>query len=144
MKKLILLSSTIFLCTSMGLASLAQPHEGAYTRDEVRAELAQARASGEMANSEDSSRFINQYDSTGPAMTRHQVRDELEIAKMDGSFDRMNRDDSMTYLNAEQGRSGKTRAEVRAEFDQARRSGELAAMNSEDSSRMAHREIMAE
>ena len=102
------------------------------TREQVIAELQQARASGELAalNSEDSANFLQ--NKTVSTKTRAQVLAELQEAQKSGELAALNSEDSSNFLRSNQPASTKTRVQVMAELKQAQKSGELAALNSDD------------
>jgi hypothetical protein len=90
------------------------------SRAEVRAELAQARAAGQLENRGES---YGGFDRSAVASTksRDEVRAELDAARRDGTLDTRNE----SYGGADRTAiaSTKTRAEVRAELARAQASG---------------------
>lgn len=89
-----LLTSTVVLSTP----AFAADSSVVKTRAQVTAELAQARASGELGrmNSEDSANFLAAK-SFSPK-TRAQVLAELKNARADGELDRLNSEDKAVAL----------------------------------------------
>lgn len=102
------------------------------TREQVLNDLAQARASGELArlNSDDSASFMRTPSVS--TKTRAQVLAELNQARASGELARLNSDDSSIFLRSPS-TSTLTRAQVLAELKRAQDSGELAQMNRDPS-----------
>jgi NAD/NADP transhydrogenase alpha subunit len=101
------------------------------TRAQVTAELAQARASGELnrLNSDQAEFFVGRAVST---KSRAQVQAELAQAQASGELALLNSEDSARFLTGTAVASTKTRAQVLAELKQSQQSGEFAALHSED------------
>ena len=119
------------------LAAAALPAHAALTRDEVRAALAEARASGDLRAPGDSGRTLREqrpdlYPALPtPARTRAEAKDELADAQRHGEL--LHGDSGLSDAELHPGtypaRSappGLTRAEVRAELAQALRTGDIA------------------
>ncbi len=102
------------------------------TRAQVQAELAQARASGELnALNSDQPEFLYARP-TVSTKTRAQVQAELAQAQASGELASLNSEDSSRFLRGTAVASTKTRAQVIAELKASQASGEFAALNSED------------
>ena len=137
---------TLHLCCSAALllgTGLAFADTGPMTRQEVLADLAQSRTSGDIMtkNSEDSADFLRR-DSVS-SLTRKQVRQELEISRIDGSFAALNSEDGADFGRRYREASGTTRAEVRAELRRARADGDMKNQSAEDGG-YSRNEISAE
>jgi len=89
------------------------------TRAEVKADVARARASGELFRSDRDDRLFVQ-DIKGSSLTRAQVKAEVAAAVADGSIDQY--DTSTEYARAPVVESTLTRAQVREETRTALRS----------------------
>lgn len=131
------------------VAAHAEPDAGALTRQQVVAELEQARTAGTLHAfiGEDSGSFhLSRTAATGGA-PRAQVLAALRDARADGTLGAMSGEDSGSFHLARTESVGAlTRAEVRAAVEAARASGELHAMSGEDSGAfyMTHRAARTE
>ncbi len=104
------------------------------TREQVTAELAQARATGALAamNSDDPEHFM-QAPVAAKATSRAQVVADLKQARATGETAAMNSEDSGKFLqNNTQVAGAKTRAQVIAELRASQADGTLALLHSED------------
>ncbi len=128
---------SLVLLAALGTAAQAQPD---MTREQVKADLADAIRTGDILAPGDSGLKLNELypqryprPAAGPAMTRAQVRTELAEAIRTG--DMLAGGDSGRKLNEEfpqrypavVTQAGKTRAEVRAELAEAIRTGDIVA-----------------
>lgn len=105
-------SIALAIIATSAAAFAAEPGAAGKTRAEVRAELEQAYAQGQLGQTKEYVEFVN----VPSAKSRAQVREEL--AQMPPST-------STEYVEAPRLVSGKSRAEVRAELQQAYANGEL-------------------
>lgn len=109
---------------AIALAAVSAPSQAqngnpkGLTRAEVQAELARARAAGEIQPWNDEV-ILPTRNAPPSTVTRAQVRAELEAARASGELARLQRE---TYLAGEV-QSTKTRAQVSAETAEARRLG---------------------
>ncbi len=133
--------TTISLVLLAALGTTAQAQSG-MTREQVKAELAEAIRTGDVLAPGDSGMKLNElypqryaHPAAGPTVTRAQVKAELAEAIRTG--DMLAQGDSGLKLNEEFPQRypavvappGKTRAEVRAELAEAIRTGDIAANN---------------
>ncbi|WP_077034482.1 hypothetical protein [Pelomonas sp. KK5] len=94
-------SKTIIVLSGLCLALGAHAHDpaadGSRSRGEVKAELREMRASGELArvDGEDRSATVAPQEITTPALTRREVRQDLEAAKANGMLAALNSEDPM-------------------------------------------------
>jgi hypothetical protein len=136
-----IIRTTISLALLAALGTAAQAQSG-MTREQVKAELADAIRTGDILAPGDSGLKLNELypqryprPAAGPALTRAQVRAELAEAIRTG--DMLAGGDSGIKLNEEFPRRypaavvqpGRTRAEVRAELAEAIRTGDMVANN---------------
>lgn len=113
-------STLILSFVAAAVTTLAQPvmAEEGLTRAEVQAELARARAAGELRPWNDEVGFPRVAD-TPSAVTRAEVKAQLAAARNSGELLRIQRETYEPPVQAAQ----KTRAQVRAETAEARRLG---------------------
>lgn len=129
---------------AIALSALAAPSQAqagtssGLTRAEVQAELARARAAGEIQPWNDEIIPVRR-DATPSTVTRAQVVAELEAARASGELARLQRE---TYL-PENRPSTKTRAQVQAETAEARRLG-LMRFNGDDTPQIVTPEQVAQ
>jgi len=100
-----------------GTQDFANPTLSTRSRDEVRAELAQARAAGQLENRGESYGGFDRSTIVS-TKTRAEVVAELDAARRSGELE--NRNESYGSFAHNEIVSAKTRAEVRAELAQAR------------------------
>ena len=129
------------LLSTLGVAAHAQSSETGLTRDQVRAELAQAQRQGDLPAAGDLGRTLREVSpdrypapQAAAGLTRAQVRAELAQARSNGEL--LVGDTGLTQHDiAPQNfprravAQGKTRAQVRAELAEAQRTGDIVANN---------------
>ena len=124
MKTLNIISAAVFSAAALfaGAASADT------SREQVIAELAQARASGEIVamHSEDTANFLKNKSVAATSAVRTPVAFATPIQQVAVS------QDTGMFVDSPKAGPGKTRAEVIAELKAARASGELALLQSED------------
>lgn len=122
--------ATAVAVTVMG-AAIAQPQLDGKSRAEVRAELAKARSSGELAaiNSEDSTALWTFQYPHASSLTRAEVLAEVARARSSGELQALNSEDSAAWLAFSAGpASHRPRREVVSEVARALADGEIQAL----------------